>query len=153
MQLSVKIDGAHLLNLRADTSAQLSDMLTWSVENREAILAATAALEGTRKAPEAAPPVSAPRATSAAPAASLREIGPIGISGVDKKQEGKDGKQWKSPMYIVKFTNGESGSTFDGLVGKAAMSLYAEEKLCFATLEPSPKNPKYSSISSIRVAS
>src|ERR1700690_3411205 len=143
-QLSVKVDGQHLLNLRADDAVAFKDALAWATENKEPILLACAALGATERhqpARPAATPSPAP-VVSQKPAGG--ETGPIGIDGVTLKRGPKtfdpttkkdvEGTPWKSPMYVVAFSDGTSASTFDELDGKAAMGLTGGP--CYVRLVP-----------------
>lgn len=146
-QLSVKL-GNDLLNLRAETPEEFSAQLKWAVENAEQLQIACTALQK----PEPVRPAATPRPAPIAPQEGAgREIGPIQLEGVEIKKGPRDGPPWKSPMYVVKW-DGSSASTFDGLNGKAAMGFWTQGNPCFLTVEPSPKNPKFQNLLSIRMA-
>ena len=148
-QLSVKIDGQHLLNLRTETVEEFNAQLKWAVENAEQLQLACTALQG----PEKPQPVRQPVAAGARPASRPPggEIGPIVLENVEIKRSGKDGTVWKNPMFIVKY-DGTSASTFDPLIGKAAQGFWTNGSPCYLTVEPSPKNPRYLNVASIRSA-
>lgn len=149
-QLSLKLDGVHLVNLRADSAEEFEVQLRWAVDHREPILAAAAALGATEK-PQPARPAPAPARGLIEPqGGSGREIGPIQLEGVEMKKGPRDGPPWKSPMYVIKW-DGSSASTFDALIGKAAMGFWTEGHSCYVTTE-SAKNPKYLNAVSIRMA-
>lgn len=128
-QLSVKIDGSHLLNLRAEKADEFGQMLAWAVDNAEQIQAATAALEGAQKAataPRDSPPPPAPVPVPAAsyvtpPGAG--EVGPVLIKSVSKTSLKKDGTPMRSPRYVVEFSNGKKIGTIDGTLGQSAEAL------------------------------
>lgn len=126
LQISFKIDNVHMLNLRAETSEELSAQVAWAVENKEQLLIACAALGGDKKAPPVAPthqgPVGVPAASYRPPVAA-GEVGPVQIKGVSKTALKKDGTAMKSPKYTVEFSNGKKLSTFEALVGQAAEAL------------------------------
>jgi hypothetical protein len=148
-QLSLKLEN-HLLNIRADSGAEFSEQLAWIEEHREPIILTIASLAPQR--PQLPAAVSMPRPVPVAvPGASGREIGPVQIENVEMKKGPREGPPWKSPMYVVKW-EGQSASTFDALNGKAAMGFWTNGNACFLTIEPSPKNPKYLNLTSIRMA-
>ena len=150
-QLSIKVEGQHLFNIRSDDGEQFKNSLAYAADNREAILAACAALEGSRK-PEPARPASTPATAPKMPlSGSEREVGPIQIENIEVKKGPRDGPAWKSPMYVVKW-EGQSASTFDALIGKAAMGFWTQGNACHLTVEPSPKNPRFLNLTSIRSA-
>ena len=150
IQTSIKVEGQHLVNLRSEDGATQLDLLKWATENREAILAACAALEGSQK-PQPARPASAPApAPNVSQGGGERELGPIQLDGVEIKKGPREGPPWKSPMYVLKF-EGSSCSTFDALNGKAAMGFWTQGSPCFLTVAPG-KNPKYLNLVSIRSA-
>ena len=151
-QLSVKLDGLHLVNIRADSAEEFEVQLRWAVELREPILTACASLGATEKPQH---PASAPTRGSAPivpQGGAGREIGPIVLENVELKRGPKDGPPWKSPMYVLKW-DGSSASTFDALNGKAAQGAWMSGSPCYLTVEPSPKNPKFQNLLSIRMAS
>lgn len=149
LQLSVKIEGQHLLNLRSETSAGLSAMLAWAVENREAIIAATAALEGAQKPPPAVPVYVAPRVAPSSPGGLQGEIGPVAIEKVDVDTVKKDGTRMNSPKFTVKFSNGKRHSTFDSLVGDAASALHRDGSSVYYSIKV---NGEYQNLAAIRKA-
>ena len=145
IQTSIKVEGQHLVNLRSEDGATQLDLLKWATENREAILAACAALEGAQK-PQPARPTSAPApAPNVSQGGGEREIGPIHLEGVEVK------KAQFGNMFIVRW-EGAQASTFDALVGKAAMGFYTEGHSCYLKIEPSKKNPRFTNLVSIRMA-
>lgn len=152
MQVSIKVDNVHLVNLRAETSEELSGMLKWAVENARAIQLACTEVGGSTK-PELVQPRPFQRvAPPAAPVATSREIGPLYLSGVEMKLGPRNGPPFKSPMFVVKWGEGESASTFDRLIGEAASNFWKQATPCFLSLQPSPKNPKYQNLNSVRSA-
>lgn len=151
LQLSLKIDGVHLLNLRADTIEEFSELLARAEEHREPILLAVAALGGIQKPQPAVPAQTQRQAPNVPQGGAGRETGPIVLDNVELKRGPKDGPPWKSPMYVVKW-DGSSASTFDALIGKAAQGAWMNGNPCYLTTEPSPKNPKYLNLISLRMA-
>jgi hypothetical protein len=153
-QLSVKIDGQHLLNIRSDDAQKFSAMLRHAVENAEQIQAACAALEGSRK-PAPAPPAAAPRpAPSPVPAASYvspqgaGEVGPVLIKAVSKSSLKKDGTPMRSPKFTVEFSNGKKLSTFDATLGQSAEALSGQSVFYSTT-----RNGDYENLAEVRRAS
>jgi hypothetical protein len=128
-QLSVKVDGQHLLNIRATNEIEFWDGLKSAVENAELIQSAARALEGARTPVQPKPVSPTHQGENASPGASYRstapsgEIGPVQIVGVSKSSVKKDGTPMKSPKFTVEFSNGKKLSTFDSLVGNAAETL------------------------------
>lgn len=149
LQLSVKIDGTHLLNIRSEGAEEFGTLLKWSVENAEQIQTACRALEG--KAPA---PVFTPRpAPIAVPGASSQGGDTVKlITGVDIKTGPREGPPFKSPMYVVSFGDRSSASTFDELDGKALLGLVGKQAHIGLV---AAKNPKYTNIikGSVRSAS
>lgn len=141
----------HLLNIRADDRLTFEGMLGATVEMREAILATVAALGASQKPEQARPAPARQDGPFAIPGASSREMGPIQLEGVEVKKAGRDLVPFKNPLYIVKWEGG-SATTFDTLVGKAAIGFWSQGHPCYVTVEPSPKNPKYTNLVSIRMA-
>lgn len=126
LQLSVKIDGQHLLNIRSASAQEFDELLKFCVANAEQLQAATAALEGSAKATQSKAATEAPRPVQAAsyrPPVAAGEVGPVQIKGVSKTALKKDGTAMKSPKYTVEFSNGKRLSTFEALVGQAAEAL------------------------------
>lgn len=128
-QLSVKIDGSHLLNIRAGSSLEFFEEIKDAVESAELIASACRALEGAQKASPAPTVVPTHHGPVGVPAASYRppvaagEVGPVQIKGVSKTTLKKDGTAMKSPKFTVEFSNGKKLSTFEALVGQAAEAL------------------------------
>lgn len=129
IQLSVKVDGQHLVNIRSADTSEFGDLLAWAVENADQITSACRALEGAQKAAPAHHPSAPPPAPAPVPAASYQppvaagEVGPVVIKSVSKSSLKKDGTPMKSPKYTVEFSNGKKLSTFDATWGQAAESL------------------------------
>jgi hypothetical protein len=153
-QLSVKIEGQHLLNIRGGSALEFFEEIKEAVESAELITSAARALEGSRK-PDLPHPVSPThQGTNAPPSAPNRasapsgEIGPVQIVGVSKSSLKKDGTPMKSPKFTVEFSNGKKLSTFDTLVGQAAESLSGRS--VFYTTKV---NGEYTNLAEVRSAS
>lgn len=152
-QLSVKIDGSHLLNLRAVESGEFGQMLKWAVENAEQIQAATSALEGAQKAAPAPRPSPPPPAPAPVPAASYvtppgeGEVGPVLIKSVSKQMVKKDGTPMRSPRYVVEFSNGKKIGTIDGTLGQSAEALSGQSVYYSVTV-----NGEFTNLAEVRRA-
>jgi hypothetical protein len=148
LQLSIKIDGVHLFNIRASDPAEFWALVGNAVEHAELIQSAARALEGVQK-PEPVRPVShtGPR-SGGAPGATSAEIGPVAIKGVEKALLKKDGTPMKSPRFVVKFSNGRALSTFDEAIAASAETL-AGQQVYYAT----EKRGEYENLASVRRAS
>ncbi len=146
IQLSVKIDGVHMLNVRSNDTADFGALLKWTVDNAVQLQAACAALEGERKA--VPPPTTSEQAMSR-PGATSGEIGPVGITGIEKQTQGRDGMRFKAPKYTVMFSNGKKFSTFNGTLAGAAQAL--SEVPVYYTTEQS-RDGKYTNLASVRSA-
>lgn len=153
-QLSVKIDGQHLLNLRAAESNEFGDMLKWAVENAEQIQAAASVLEGSQKAAPAPRPSPPPAAPAPVPAASYvtppgaGEVGPVFIKSVTKSSLKKDGTPMRSPRYLVEFSNGKKIGTIDGTLGQSAEALSGQSVYYSVTV-----NGDFTNLAEVRRAS
>ena len=148
-QLSLKIEN-HLLNIRADTVEEFVQAVTDVEASKEPLLLAIAQI-CPEKPQQARPALTPGRAPVVPPGASVRELGPFQLEGVEVKKAGRDLVPFKNPLYIVKWEGG-SATTFDTLIGKAAMGFWSQGHPCYVTVEPSPKNPKYTNLLSIRMA-
>jgi hypothetical protein len=146
-QLSVKVDGQHLLNIRADNEIDFWSGLKAAVENAELIQSAARALEGAQKAYVPAPVVATPRPVVSSPAGVSAEIGPILVSAVSVSATKRDGSPMKSPKYAVTFGNGKTHSTFDPAIGQSAQTLSG--KSVFYVTE---KKGEYENLVAIRSA-
>jgi hypothetical protein len=165
LQLSLKIDGQHLLNLRAETSEELSGQLAWATENKEQLLIACAVLGGAQRheparpaAPLAPAPSTAPSAPQQVPAASYvtppgaGEVGPVLLRSVKKDLFNKDGVKMNSPKYTFEFGDGKKLATFKEVWGKAGETLAGE--MVFYSVETRESNGKtYSNLAEVRMAS
>jgi hypothetical protein len=148
LQLSVKIDGVHLFNIRAENAKELFELIATTVEHAELIQSAARALEGVQK-PEPAKPVPTTGArVISAPTSTSSEIGPVAIKGVEKAMLKKDGTPMKSPRFVVKFSNGHTHATFDVPTGEAAETLAGQQ--VYYTTE---KRGDYENLASVRRAS
>jgi hypothetical protein len=152
-QLSVKIDGEHMLNVRAQNELTFLQSIKAAVESSELILSAARALEGVRKPQHAAPVSHAPQGVIGAPAGSRGpaqpsgEFGPVRIVGVGKSSVKKDGTPMKSPKFTVEFSNGKKLATFDTLVGQAAESLSGRD-----VFYETKVNGEYTNLAAVRSA-
>lgn len=133
LQISIKIDGVHLLNVRAESPEEFGAILEATVSQSEMIATACRALEGSQKAQPPAPVVTTPRPVVSSPAGVSAEIGPILVSGVSISATRKDGTPMKSPKYAVKFGNGKTHSTFDAAIGQSAQTLSGQN--CYYVTE------------------
>jgi hypothetical protein len=147
-QLSVKVDGQHLLNIRADNEIDFWGGLRAAVENAELIQSAARALEGSQKAQAPAPVVTTHHPTISSPVGVSAEIGPILVAGVSISATKKDGTPMKSPKFAVKFGNGKTHSTFDAAIGQSAQTLSGQN--CYYVTE---RKGEYDNLIAIRSAS
>jgi hypothetical protein len=165
IQLSLKIDGQHLLNLRAETSEELSAQLVWATENKEQLLIACAVLGGVQK-PQPAKPVDGYRMppnptyepAKPVPAASYttpkgaEEVGPVLLLSVKKDLFNKDKVKMDSPKYTFEFEGGKKCSTFKKIWGEAGESLAGE--MVYYTTETRESNGKtFTNLAEVRRAS
>ncbi len=148
-QLSLKIEN-HMLNFRADTIEEFVEGLARLEEHREPI-SVTIASYSPRKPEQSRPVVATGPRPIVSPGATSSEIGPLQIEGVEVRKAGKDLVPYANPLYIVKWEGG-SATTFDTLIGKAAMGFWTQGHPCYITTEPSKKNPKWTNLVRIRVA-
>ena len=147
LQLSVKLDAQHLINVRADDAVTFSGLLSWATEHADEIKAAATALEGTKAAPAVYAPPAEARYPRQAPSAPAGEIGPVKIVAVDVATTNKAGEVMNSPKYTVRFANGKKHGTFNGLTGQAAQTLQGQD--VFYTVKV---NGAYENLESIRRA-
>lgn len=147
-QLSAKIDGQHLVNVRAEDAVTFKDLLAWTKEHADDIREAALALQGAQKAAAAPPAPAPPPQQQARPQAPAGEIGPVTITGVGSDTMKRDGTVMTKPKYTVNFSNGKKHSTFDAVVGDAAMSLQGQS--VYYTIKV---NGEYQNLASLRSAS
>lgn len=145
-QLSAKIDGQHLVNVRAEDAVTFKDLLAWTKEHADDIREAALALQGTQKPAAAPPPVSVGVAQQTRVQAPAGEVGPVQVKGVQKAILKKDGTRMKSPRFTVEFSNGKRHSTFDETVAGAAETLAGES--VYYTVDDS----EYHNLTSVRRA-
>ena len=126
-QLSVKVDGQHLLNLRADDAVAFKDALAWATENKEPILLACAALGATERPQPARPAATPSPAPVVAPKPAGAEVGPVLVKGISKTALKKDGTTMRSPRFTVEFSNGKRLATFDEMVAGSAETLSGQQ--------------------------
>ena len=122
LQLSIKIDGQHLLNIRSDSWMDFGELLEAAVKNAEYLQSVTRAVEG--KAP--APVVTTANRPIAALKETSPEFGPVKLAGVERVLLTKTGEKLRSPRFVVTFANGKKISTFDATIGGAAETLAGE---------------------------
>ena len=146
-QLSVKIDGTHLFNVRHENATDFGTALAWAVANAEQIQLACLALGGAQKPQPAPAPHPATPPPAKPPAAPSGEVGPVLVKGVQKAILKKDGTKMKSPRFTVEFSNGKRHSTFDEVLAGAAETLAGES--CYYTTDDS----EYKNLTSVRRAS
>lgn len=128
LQLSLKLDGQHLLNIRAEMPEEFGSLLRSAVDDAPLIASVCRALEGAQTPQQAAPVrvvggrlnVSQTGPQSAVPSG---EVGPVQVESVSTSATKRDGTPMKSPRYMVKFGNGKMLSTFDQTLGQSAMTL------------------------------
>ncbi len=132
LQLSIKVNGPHMLNIRAETAEEFKTLLGGCVDMAEAIELAYERLQGDMtpqvSAPAPAPagrPTWRPRATSQA-AVPLGETGPVQIVGVGIETTSRDGLPLNNPKHVVRFSDGKTLSTFDASIGQAASTLQGQ---------------------------
>ncbi len=151
VQLSIKVDGVHLLNIRAGTVEELRELMADAVKQQEAILATVAALEGEKRVIPAIPmpPSSLPPRAPLSP--SGIEIGPVTITGIQVAATDKTGAKMASSRYSVKFSDQKTYSTFKRDIGESAQTLSSMGKKVYYSVEPGT-NPKFMNLASIRSA-
>lgn len=158
-QVSLKFGpaGCHMLNLRADTMAELSELLSSLVDGQEAILNAAGAFApsghvasasgGGATARGGVSLVSDTQPPPMASSASQSEMGPIEIMGVAIKDG--VGKESGKPFTVYEVDFGAfKASTFDALLGDIARK--ARGQKVYAVIE---QKGKYKNVKGLRMAS
>jgi hypothetical protein len=131
-QLSIRIDGQHLLNVRSGNAVDFGADIRSAVDDAEMILSACRALEG-RQMPQQPSAVRVMggnlKVSSGAPQPSSgpsAEFGPVLLQGVSSSSTKRDGTPMKSPKFTVN-VGGKSLSTFDASLGQSAMTLNGQK--------------------------
>ena len=146
-QLSIKINGNHLVNIRGKDEKEFASRLAYAVQNAGQIQVACDSIQGETPVPIQTNGFKAPTITSAP-----FDIGPLAIEMVKATSEKRDGTPMDSPRYDVKLVNGAFYSTFDKLVGQAAKTLWQMDKKVYLKVKINEKNPKYKNIIEVRSA-